>query len=148
MDIGNIPTPHPHHKFNLAMLHGSVNLHLHCCCEVFQLVLGAYPRTGCKPLGFSKPATCTRRNPYPWVRVRVDAGRGTDSTGKPQGYPCQSLLISLSGFHSHLGFGLISHRRSEQFDWLLNVDSELTRSELISDFLPPSFYCARRRQFS
>ena len=38
-------------KFNLAMLHGSVNWHLHCCCEVFQSVLEAYPCMGCTPLG-------------------------------------------------------------------------------------------------
>ena len=43
------------------------------------------------PPGFLKPPTRTCRNPYPWVRVRVDTGRGTGSAGKPQGYPCQSL---------------------------------------------------------
>ena len=46
------------------------------------------------PPGFFKtPRTC--QNPYPWVRVQVDVGRGMGSTGKPQGYPCQSLLLIL-----------------------------------------------------
>src|ERR1700678_4183602 len=36
--------------------------------------------------------TRTPRNPYPGTRVRVFWGTGTGSPGKPQGYPCQSLV--------------------------------------------------------
>src|ERR1700678_3984426 len=37
--------------------------------------------------------TRTPRNPYPGTRVRVFWGTGTGSPGKPQGYPCQSLVL-------------------------------------------------------
>ena len=40
------------------------------------------------PLGFLKSPTRTHQNPYPQVRVWIDVGRGTGSTGKPQGYLC------------------------------------------------------------
>ena len=48
-------------------------------------------------------------NPYPWVRVRVSWGWGTGSPGKPQGYPCQSLvMVYLSRQRSYLfGVGTI-----------------------------------------
>jgi hypothetical protein len=58
------------------------------------LGLEAYPHEGCIPRGFGKTRTHTRRNPYPWARVRVFWGTGAGSPGKPQGYPCQSLLSS------------------------------------------------------
>ena len=63
--------PTPHHITNLAMLQGGVNWHLHCCCEVFQLVLGMYPHTGCIPPGFCRTCTHTHWNPYPWARESV-----------------------------------------------------------------------------
>ena len=85
--ISQLPTT----KFNLAMLHSSVNWHLHCCCEVFQSVLEAYLCTGCIPPGFLQ-------NPYlylyPWAQVQVFWGTGVGSPGKPQGYLCQSLFLS------------------------------------------------------
>jgi len=34
------------HHHNLAMLHGGVDRHPNCCCEVSWLVLEAYPCTG------------------------------------------------------------------------------------------------------
>ena len=42
------------------------------------------------------------RNPYPpkpipAVRVQVSWGWGTGSPGKPQGYPCQSLIMKDEG---------------------------------------------------
>jgi len=48
----------------------------------------AYPRFFCK----THTRTC--RNPYPWARVRVFWGTGVGSSGKSQGYPCQSLRRS------------------------------------------------------
>ena len=33
-------------------------------------------------------------NPYPRVRVQVSWGTGMGSPGKPQGYPCQSLIAA------------------------------------------------------
>src|ERR1700678_1720973 len=41
--------------------------------------------------------TRTPRNPYPGTRVRVFWGTGTGSPGKPQGYPCQSLVVVVAG---------------------------------------------------
>jgi len=34
------------HHHNLAMVHGGVDRHPNCCCEVSWLVLEAYPHTG------------------------------------------------------------------------------------------------------
>src|SRR5258708_29865278 len=66
---------------------------MHCCCEVSQLGLEAYPHTGCIPPGFGKTRTHTHRNPYPWAQVWVFWGTGAGSPGKPQGYLCQSLIM-------------------------------------------------------
>ena len=47
--------------------------------------------TGFLPANPSQPITCTHVNPYPKVWVWVTWGRGAGSSGKPQGYPYQSL---------------------------------------------------------
>jgi len=80
-----------HQVYNLARLHGGVNWHSHCTCEVYWLVLGRYLWTGLGTPGFLKTLTPTRRNPYPWAQVRVFAAMGTGSPGIPQGYLWQSL---------------------------------------------------------
>ena len=41
--------------------------------------------------GFYKTRTRSRRNPHPWLRVRVSRGTGAGFPGKPQGCPCQTL---------------------------------------------------------
>jgi len=83
---------------------------MHCCCEVSQSGLEAYPHTGCIPPGFGKTRTHTRRNPYPWARVRVFWGTGAGSPGKPQGYPCQSLTTAHKAIlHRLLESNLLSY---------------------------------------
>jgi len=69
-----MPTSH-YRTANLTMLHGGVNWHLHCCCEVSESILEAYPFTGCIPPGFCKTRTRTRtpghRYGFSGVRVQV-----------------------------------------------------------------------------
>jgi len=48
---------------NLTMLHGSVNWHLHCCCEVPCLVFEMYPCTGWNTPGCYRTCTPTHQNP-------------------------------------------------------------------------------------
>ena len=40
-----------------------------------------------------QPIACIRQNPYPMVRIRISWGWGVGCPGKPQGYPCQSLVL-------------------------------------------------------
>jgi len=75
--------------------------------------LESYPRTGCIPQGFCKTRTGTCRNPYSWVWVRVFWGTDAGSSGKPQGYPCQSLQEGSAGQLLNIAFENIqfSHTR-------------------------------------
>jgi len=54
-----------HDHSNLTSLHGSVNWHLHCTCEVYRSPYVGYPRMGLWTRGFLKTLTPTHRNPYP-----------------------------------------------------------------------------------
>jgi hypothetical protein len=47
-----------------------------------------------QPMCYIKPATRTRKNPYPWLRVRVSTGTGAGCPKKPQGGPRHSLKMS------------------------------------------------------
>ena len=54
-----------HDHSNLASLHGSVNWHSHCTCEVYRSPYVGYPWMGLWTRGFLKTLTPTHWNPYP-----------------------------------------------------------------------------------
>ena len=79
---------------NLARLHGSVNWHSHCTCEVYWLVLGRYPWTG---LG-----TRVFENPYPSLSKPAPLGADVGF----RGYGYSLIYLSTWFFFLHFFFPL------------------------------------------
>ena len=57
-------------------------------------------------MGFTKPTTRDRKNPHPWLRVRVLTGTGAGCPEKPQGSPLQSLVSWALGMFLNVLFSL------------------------------------------
>jgi len=91
------PNSHLHDLSNLASLHGSVNWHSHCTCEVYWSFVNGTYSFGTHMHLYTRQThqtfTPICRNLYPCWWVWVCPGKGIGSPGIPQGYLWQSLHI-------------------------------------------------------
>ena len=78
--VAGMSNPLMHDLSTLAVLHSSVSWRLRCRCEEFWSASEPYPHMGCITSSLSKP-------------ILLGRGTGVGSHGKPQGYPCQSLVL-------------------------------------------------------